>query len=158
MKMSMLVFAVALVAASCGGADTTTRNESGEIVESGEIDVFTVQIGDCISWPTNTDAIAAFDGVACDEPHDGEIFELFDITGFDEFPGDEVVGDSANVGCLDAFEPFVGIAYAESEFFFTTFIPTQETWDQVNDREVICILTPGEGQPQLTTSLEGAAS
>ena len=152
-----MTIAVALAVASCGDLDTTTRDDSGEIVEGGEIGVFAVQEGDCISWPTDSESVAAFDGVSCDEPHDGEIYELFDITGFDDFPGDDLVSEQADQGCFDAFEPFVGIAFVESEFFFTRFVPTQETWDDLDDREVICIITPAQGEPQLTMSLEGVA-
>ena len=44
-----MTIAVALAVASCGDLDTTTRDDSGEIVEGGEIGVFAVQEGDCIS-------------------------------------------------------------------------------------------------------------
>lgn len=155
MKLLMTILAGAFLVVGCSADDTTTRNETDEIVEAGEIDVFAVQLGDCISWDSTE--VTRFAGVPCDEPHDGEIYELFDITGFDEYPGEEVVGELADEGCFVAFEPFIGIAFAESDFFFTRFAPSQETWEQVNDREVICIVNPGEGEPQLTMSLEGVA-
>lgn len=157
MKFLMTAVAAALLLAACGGEDTTTRDETDEIVEGGEIGVFAVQEGDCISWATDSSEISSFSGVPCDEPHDGEIYELFDIAGFDEFPGDQVIGEQADEGCLAAFEPFIGLEWELSEFFFTRFTPSQETWDGVDDREVICIATPGEGEPQLTMSLEGIA-
>ena len=157
MKLVAAAFAGALILAGCSDGDSTTRTEDGEIVEGGEVDVFAVQEGDCISWPTEVDAVSSFDGVACDEPHDGEIYELFDITGFDEYPGDAVVSQEADAGCKAAFEPFVGIDFLSSRFFVTQFVPNQDTWDNFDDREVICILVPGEGEPQLTASLEGIA-
>lgn len=147
--------------ASCGGgaatSDESARDDSGEIVEGGDIGVFVVQEGDCISLPTAGAEVAAFEGSSCDEPHDGEIYELFDITGFDEFPGDTVLREQADEGCLNAFEPYVGIDYQLSEFFYTFFTPSEDTWNQVDDREVICIAVPAEGEPQLTMSIEGVA-
>lgn len=156
MRNLIVAVAGALVLVGCVGGDSTTRTSDGEIVESGEINVFEVQEGDCISW-SDSDEVSAFSGVPCNEPHDGEIYELFDITGFDDYPGDEVISEQGDEGCLNAFEPFIGLAWEQSEFFFTRFTPSEETWDGVNDREVICIVTPGEGEPQLTVSLEGIA-
>ena len=161
MRNLRIAIAGALLLASCGGgaatSDDSARDDSGDIVEGGDVGVFVVQEGDCISWPTNGDPISSFDGSSCDDPHDGEIYSLFDVTGFDDFPGGEIIAEQANQGCLAAFEPYVGIAYQQSEFFFTFLGPSEETWDLVDDREVICIATPAEGEPQLTMSLEGIA-
>lgn len=156
-----LKFVVALIAGvfllTACSSDDTTRNEDGEIVEGGELGVFAVQEGDCINFPDADDLVDAFDAVACDEPHDGEIYELFDIEGFDDFPGDAAVSTEGSDGCLTAFETFVGIDYNSSIFFFTFFSPTEDTWNELDDREVICVLTPAEGEPQLVGSAEGTA-
>ena len=151
-----LLVVCALVFAACSG-DTTTRDDDGEIIEGGEIDVFEVQEGDCLLLPSATNEVSSFEGVACDEPHDGEIYELFDITGFDDYPGDEIVSAQADEGCFNAFEPFIGLEYAQSAFFVQQFVPNEQTWNDRDDREVICIVVPAPGEPQLTMSLEGIA-
>ncbi len=152
-----ILMACALALTACGGGDSTTRDDEGEIVEGGEIDVFQVQEGDCLLLPSETNEVSSFEGVACDEPHDGEIYELFDITGYDEYPGDAVVSEKADEGCFNAFEPFIGLEYAQSAYFVQQFVPNEITWDQNDDREVICIVVPAPGEPQLTMSLEGIA-
>lgn len=151
-----LLAVCALVFAACSG-DTTTRDDEGEIIEGGEINVFEVQEGDCLLLPSETNEVSSFEGVACDEPHDGEIYELFDITGFDDYPGDAEISAQADEGCFNAFEPFIGLEYAQSVYFVQTFVPNQQTWDGQDDREVICIVVPAPGEPQLTMSLEGVA-
>lgn len=156
-KFLFAIIAGVFLLTACS-SDSTTRNDDGEIVEGGEVGVFAVQEGDCVNFPDAVDAVSSFDAVACEEPHDGEIYKLFDIEGFEDFPGDAEVSDQGTVGCRDAFEPFVGIDYNSSIYFFTFFSPTEETWNDRDDREVICIVTAAEGEPQLTGSLEGAAA
>jgi hypothetical protein len=48
--------------------------------------------GDCVNIPTD-DQLTSFEGVACDEPHDGQAFGLFDVVGFDDYPGQEAVSE-----------------------------------------------------------------
>ena len=155
MKFVLSLFAGIFLLSACS-SDNTTRNDDGEIVEGGDLGVFAVQEGDCVNFPEDDTAIQSFDAVACEEPHDGEIYELFDITGFDEYPGDAEISTQAGEGCRSAFESFVGIDYDSSVLFFTFLSPSQGTWNDFDDREVICIITPAEGEPQLTVSVEGA--
>lgn len=157
MKYGAVAIVGALLFASCS-SDTTTRNDAGEVVEGGEVGVFAVQIGDCINFPTDQDdGVDSFGAVACTEPHDGQIFELFDITGFDEFPGNQVVSQESDAGCFRAFESFVGLDVTESRFLVQRVSPSEQTWNQLDDREVICIVLPPDGDPPLTMSLEGVA-
>ena len=160
MKHVGFAIAAALVLASCADPSTTDssdRDETGEIVEGGELGVFAVQEGDCVNWPDSADGVSSFESVACDVAHDAEIYELFDIAETDEFPGTTIVESEAEQGCLDAFEPFIGIDYQQSQWFFTFLAPSEGTWD-AGDREVICLVEPAQGEPQLTMSLEGVAT
>ncbi len=157
MRFLMAIFAGVLLLAGCS-SDQTTRDDDGEIIEGGELGVFAVQQGDCILFPDEDGDVESFEAVSCDEPHDGEIYQLFNIEGYEEFPGESVISSDAQAGCRAAFEPFVGIDYDSSQYFFTFLSPSEATWDGVDDREVICIITTADGEPQLTGSLEGAAS
>ena len=135
-----MVFA-ALVVASCSTTD---------------VGVFDVEVGQCILIPQEAEAVQSLETVSCDEPHDGEIYELFDLDG-DEYPGETAIGEQSTFGCLEAFEPFVGIDYQESLYYYTFLPPSLESWDGRDDREVICVLTAAPGRGQLTGSLEGIA-
>lgn len=135
--------------------DSTERDESGAITEEGDLGVFALNVGDCVNSPDDTeDGVSSMTGVPCDEPHDGEVFGTIDSTAT-EFPGDAELQSEADEVCAAEFETYVGIEYAVSELFFQTLIPTQQTWDDQDDREIVCIAVEEEGQ--LTGSVEGAA-
>lgn len=117
-------------------------------------DVATADVGECFERPEDTDSIADFDTVDCDEAHFGEVFHKFDIPG-DDYPGDEAVGQQAEENCIAAFEEYVGVPFAESIYQIFPITPTEETWNEADDREVICVLTSAD-QSDLTGSKEGA--
>ena len=119
-----------------------SRDDSGAIVSSGNVDAFALQVGDCFN-----DDIAAGDtgevsnvaGVPCDMPHDNEVYAIFDLPEV-EFPGVEEVAGLAADGCLARFEGFVGRDYPSSMLDIFTIYPTPDSWERLDDREVICAL------------------
>lgn len=153
-RVLALMFGV-LALAACS-SDDTTRDDSGEIVEGGELGVFVVREGDCVNIPID-EQLTSFEGVACDEPHDGQAFGLFDVVGFDEYPGPEAVSNQAQEGCLERFETFIGIDYEESIYYIQNINPSEDSWDQLDDREIVCMVVPNDGEPQLTQDLRGVA-
>lgn len=153
-KFAAPLLALAVIAAACA-SDQTTRNESGSIVEGGDLGVFVVQEGDCINLPDSAEDLSSFTGVACDEPHDAQAFSLFDVADAELFPGEEVVQNQAQAGCIDRFETFIGLSYNSSIYFLQFVMPTEETWEAIDDRAVICLVTPASGQDQLTRDLRG---
>ncbi|MEO1061863.1 MAG: septum formation family protein [Actinomycetota bacterium] len=143
--------------------DETVRNESGEIVESGGLGAFRMQVGDCLRYPDGAGGsepyeVASVEGVPCAEPHDGEVYALFDLPHGSSapFPGQGPVFDEAAIGCLDRFTAFIGISYANSPTWdIEALYPTLEGWTQIDDREVVCIVVPLDGVPT-TGSAEGS--
>ncbi len=149
MKIAAMTFAGALLLAACTDGDNSA---------STEVDAFDVAVGDCINLPAaDEQRISSFESVECNAPHDAEIFELFDLTDAAEFPGTDAVSTEAQAGCIDAFEPFVGIDYDSSRFLLTFVPPSEQSWNEADDREVICIVLPEIGEPQLTASVQGVA-
>jgi Septum formation len=117
------------------------RDSSGAIVESGHIDAFKVRVGDCFNDSPAATSEEAYEvqslaGVPCADPHDNEVFAVFDLTS-ESFPGSEVA-DLAFDSCLDRFEAFVGRDYETSQLDIVSMYPTQESWNRQNDREVVC--------------------
>jgi hypothetical protein len=127
--------AVGLVVSACGTAS-----------------VFELEVGDCFDDPPSGE-VSSVSAVDCAQPHDNEVYALYDYDG-DSYPGEEAMSSAADEGCESRFEDFVGIAYLQSDLFYTHLTPTQESWDD-GDREVVCVIyEPGE---KLTGSMEGAA-
>ena len=120
--MIMAVLAAALLATAC-----TQGN------------VFSLEVGQCFNDPDETGEISDVAIVDCAEPHNNEVFHLFDIAG-DDFPGNAAVVDIAREGCVEAFDAFVGTPYLDSEFEVFPIYPTEDSWNRGDDREVVCAL------------------
>lgn len=114
--------------------------------------VATAEVGECVNSDDLMGEITEIPTVDCSEEHDSQVIGKFDIEDGD-FPGQEGISAAAEEGCREAFESFVGISFDESSLQMTYVGPSQDTWDQANDREVICFAV-GEST---TESWEDAA-
>jgi hypothetical protein len=122
-----------------GGGDAT-RADNGEVIEGNEnTDVFTLRVGDCLNDATASETVDAIATVPCSEPHDSEIYASFVVEG-DTFPGTESLLAQAEEACLGAFPDFVGIPYADSIYFYSYYFPTEGSWNDRDDREVLCTI------------------
>ncbi len=135
MKRIVALLALALVATACSG------------------NVFDLEVGQCFDNPNTFDEVANVDIVDCAEPHDNEVYHLFDLAD-GAFPGDASAGDSAIEGCLATFDGYVGADYAESILDIRYLVPTSDTWSN-GDREVVCILYH-LNDDKLTGSMRGS--
>ncbi|MBM4183970.1 MAG: hypothetical protein FJ207_07055 [Gemmatimonadetes bacterium] len=128
----------AAIAAVIGINAAAERNAAGEITTAGAVDVFEVHVGDCFNDEAfeNTE-ISELPAVPCSEPHDNEVYATFDIAG--EWPGEERVEELAYEGCLDRFAAAIGKGYEDSVIDYTTLYPSEGSWKQRNDREVVCV-------------------
>lgn len=143
--------AAALALAGCGSAASTV----GSMV-SGNDDPFAIEVGDCVNEALlsgggdETDSIPV---VPCDEPHDSEVYAAFDVD-YAEFPGVDQLQADGEERCLAEFEPFIGVPYDQSAIYFSSYYPTEGSWNELDDREILCIaFLDGE---QATGSLAGA--
>ena len=128
--------------------------ETQQIAEAGQQDVFSVALGDCFNnaaAAVDNEEVTDLAAVPCAEPHDNEVYFLFDLPG-GEFPSD--VDQLADDGCFAQFQTFVGAPYETSVFGYFPIQPTVQTWAE-GDREVICSIF--EPEVQSTGTLAGAA-
>jgi hypothetical protein len=133
MKSNWII--VAVILAGCMPAD---RDETGAIVDEGNVDAFQVRVGDCFDDGSafEDEEVSSVAGVPCSQPHDNEVYAVFDVAE-QYFPGEALAG-IAHEGCLARFEGFVGKDYDSSSLDIATMYPSSESWSQRNDREVIC--------------------
>ncbi|WP_052337107.1 septum formation family protein [Nocardioides alkalitolerans] len=149
-----LALTVAAVLGGCGSDDEAQRDDtSGEITSSGEADVFTLEVGDCL-LDTDSEQLTDVPAVPCTEAHDTEVFHSFEMPDGD-WPGDDAIDTAAQEECLPAFEEFVGLAYEESTLEVGPITPTQDGWEELDDHEVLCLVYDPAGQTE--GSLAGAA-
>ncbi|MET0144927.1 MAG: septum formation family protein [Ilumatobacteraceae bacterium] len=83
--------------------------------------------------------------IACDVPHTHEIYATIDYDAADVFPGVDALGDFAQLTCLEAFEPYVGASVFDSSYSYTWLVPTLGSWNDDDDRAVLCVLLPRDG-------------
>ena len=138
-------------------AEPAVRDEtSGEITESSEADVFSLEVGDCLNETVTTEEVeevSSVPTVPCSDPHDSEAYAATDIAD-GEYPGDQAVIDQSDAYCYEQFATFVGLSYDDSELELASFFPTTESWEQ-GDREIMCFISSPDGQ--VTGTLAGAA-
>jgi hypothetical protein len=140
------VFVFGSLGAACGSeaafSDESERDESGAVVEAGEVGLLRLKVGDCLGAEVIGE-VESVPVVPCSEPHNSEIFHSFYLVG-DVFPGEEATSKLAQEGCVAEFDTFIGVAYAESVWNLSAMHPTEQSWDDVN--EVLCdvFLVSGE--------------
>lgn len=137
-----------------GGApqDADRDEETGEVKEDANIDIFALKVGDC-KMSSATGLIESADVTPCDQPHDEEVFWEFPMPD-GEFSDADV--DAASQECIgEPFTTFVGVAYDASVLTVYPITPTKETWEQMNDRIIQCVVL--EEGVQTTGTLAGAA-
>ena len=135
-----------------GNPGSAVRDEEGQVVEEGDVDVFTIAVGDCFD-DEGEGEISSVPIVPCDQPHDNELYYEFTLADGD-YPGDDEVGTQANDGCLGAFPDFVGLAYEESTLDYFPITPTSASWSG-GDRVVQCAIYDPAGP--ITGTLAGKA-
>ena len=130
------------------------RDATGAIVDAGSVDAFQVRVGDCFDDGSafEGDEVNSVAGVPCSKPHDNEVYAVFDVAE-QSFPGEALAG-MVHEGCLERFEGFVGKDYDSSSLDIATMYPSRESWQQQNDREVICAVYDVEAK-KLTGSMKG---
>ncbi|HSF84469.1 MAG TPA: septum formation family protein [Acidimicrobiia bacterium] len=126
----------------------------GLITAACSANVFDLEVGQCFNDPDSFDEVANVDIVECSEPHDNEVYHVFDLAD-GEYPGLSSVETEAEDGCLGAFDSFVGMDYQSSALDIRYLYPTPDTWDN-GDREIVCALFDLSGDP-MTGTAEGSA-
>ena len=116
-----------------------------------------MKVGDCFNDSTSMTADSEFEvssvaGVPCTEPHDNEVFAIFDVS-VESYPDGDGMSELAFNSCLKRFERFVGKDYQSSSLDILPMYPTLQSWKQRNDREVICAV-----YDMTLAKLEGGAS
>jgi Septum formation len=131
------LIAVSSLLAACGGKSA-----------------FELQVGDCFDDPESFEEVDEVPERDCEEPHDNEVYANRDIPGT-EWPGQATVEEWADEACLEEFEPYVDATYEASALQFGWLIPTEASWNEIDDRTVTCILYDMNLE-KLTGSMQGS--
>ena len=149
----IVAVAVALLAA-CSKDDGDKAAAKGENVSTLEL-----QAGQCLRPPSKpVPELEKVRVLPCTEPHTQEVFAIVQYTNTDkglDYPGDKTLRDFADGACLEQYEEYVGVPYTDSSLFYTYLLPSPRSWNDRDDRDVMCVITTtGEN---LTASVKGSA-
>ena len=150
--LAPLVAAVAILAA-CSDDDADPNEPSDEPV----LEVAT-NTGEPVCMQVTEDLppeVEQLPIIDCDVPHTHEIYATPELDENAVFPGLDALNEFAQVECLEAFEPFVGTSPFDSSLSYTWLVPTLGSWNEKDDREVLCVLAD-RGGAELVGSQRGA--
>jgi hypothetical protein len=146
-------------------AATTTSPATGTAAPPGtQVSIYDAAPGECWNRAPFEAAGQVYTVIDCSAAHDTETFAVFELPD-GPWPGDSAVQTAVEDGCTTRFATYVGIDYAQSQYYESSYSPTQDTWEDptLRDREVVCILyvpiEPGNddaGYEQTTGSAAGS--
>lgn len=105
--------------------------------------VLALGVGDCLQSDVLEGDVSDVAVVPCSDPHDAEVYAILGLTG-EGYPGIEAVSTAAEEFCLPEFEQFVGVSYPDSEIVVYPLLPTQDSWTEQGDRDILCIAVAPE--------------
>jgi len=140
-KLSAIAALGVLTLTGCSlfDSDPPRDPDTGELLEPTELNVFELQVGDCLDEFAEGTDVSKVDAVPCGEPHTDEVYLSTEMPDGD-FPGLEEASAHAEQTCADGFAEFVGIPWEESQLDFGFFNPTEASWSE-GDREVLCTIS-----------------
>ena len=121
-----------------------------------------LRVGDCIELPTHAGEVSEVQHRPCTDPHDAEIFHVFDIAsiaagGPRAFPSDDQFTDILTPQCTPAFDRYTGLDFDTAlDFDWGAFTPGVAGWND-GDREVTCYILRVDGA-KLSASMRSAAA
>ena len=138
--------------ASAGGGDSVERSEPDSEPEpdpdressEGTIKAAALRVGDCISDANSrTGDVTTFDAVACDEPHDGEVYTLIRLEGGENAkpPSEAFINGKGQRGCRARLRrQATAKAFRDPQLGFKFVYPTPASWAD-GDRDITCVAT-----------------
>ncbi len=109
-------------------------------------------VGDCLRMP-NAEEISSVESASCAEDHELEVFALVTLaeSTVARYPGEDAVANAIFDLCLPRFEPYIGASYDTSAWYINAIFPTQESWEEADDRQGTCVVyQPGANDEAVT--------
>jgi len=102
-----------------------------------------LQVGDCLNDLTNSTDVSSLPSVDCAQPHQGEVFAVFDLPP-GPYPGADGVDDLVSKGCNARLAEYSPGAPSDDAVGLFSVYPLEQNWER-GDREVVCIAKATSG-------------
>jgi Domain of unknown function (DUF4190)/Septum formation len=129
----LAVTAIAIIAIST----SASRDEGGQITSGGSVSAGALKVGDCVNNLRDSTSLLSLPAVPCSQPHEGEVFAVFDLPA-GPYPGLDAVNEKVTDECtarLAAYSPSAGV---DGRFGLFSVYPQRQNWN-AGDREVSCL-------------------
>ena len=130
----VLVLAVAVVVAIVTDAK---RDPSGNVTREGNISVNDLRIGDCLKSVRESSTLATLPAVPCSQPHQGEVFGEFDLTG-SSYPGEAAIDSAAQDQCDAKLTSYAAAKNVDEVQDLYYIYPRESDWRR-GSRKVTCV-------------------
>lgn len=137
---------IALAIASSPG-----RNDSGQITSGGSVSATALRPGDCVNNLKNTTSLLSLPAVPCAQPHEGEVFAVFDLPA-GPYPGVDAVSAKSTSECSARIAAYSPSAGTDGTFDLFLVYPRAQDWTR-GDREIACVASAATGTT--TGSIKG---
>ena len=149
--LALLTVIVAAGTACSGGG--LKRDADGAVIRSGSESAFKIKVGDCTNAELK-EQTTSVNLVPCSDPHTHEAY--FAVEHEDgAYPGSTALETFAEQQCVGAFPSYVGVELSESRYYFTYLYPSVSTWNDKQDRQVVCFVVSRDAP--VTGSVKGSA-
>lgn len=139
-----------------GTTTTSSTTTTTEPANTGPATVDELAAEDCVVPADDDLFVDDVEIVACDEPHDMEVFATYEVDdSVEDYPGNSDIVRAAYDECQDYFEDYVGVEFWDSEYDITTITPSPSTWAD-GDREVVCLIVDIDGDPLTSPAKDSA--
>ncbi len=88
------------------------------------VSLFSLEIGDCIDYSGEAATLGQVKRVDCSDTFDAKVVGSVEMPEGD-FPGDDAIVEFASLYCPEGTNDYLG--------------PTSDTWDLLDDREILCL-------------------
>jgi hypothetical protein len=126
--------------ASSGNSGTPIASTS----DSADVKVQQLAPGQCLNGLEESSTIRNLPVVPCTQPHEGEVFAVFELPDGD-YPGDQDVAKKAEDGCVDRLETHAPKAADDPNLEIYFLHPTRSSW-RLGDQGVTCVAMSGTGK------------
>jgi len=145
---------IVIVVVAAGILFAARRDEGGQIVGAGNVDIFDLREGDCfdVEVPVEEE-VETVEAKPCTEAHEFELYFVGSLPD-GEYPDDATVFSFIEAECMPAFAEFVGVSYELSVLDIYYVVPDEDAWG-AGERAAQCSVFEPLNE-ELTASMRGS--
>jgi hypothetical protein len=131
------------------------RDDSGQITNTGNLDVGDLRVGDCFDLQDpEASEVEEVEAKPCTAGHQYELYYSADMPS-PAYPTEDEFNSFIESECIPSFNAYIGMDYNSSALYILPFTPTEDLWNS-GDHSVQCVVYD-QDDPKLTESLRNAA-